>query len=790
MLTTASVGLDKFTTFGDLLRYLRRREGLTQRELSIAVGYSEAQISRLEQNQRLPDPATITARFAPALHLEQELEVVARLLELTISAGASPRHNLPTQLTSFIGREREMAEVGRRLSASRLVTLTGPGGCGKTRLALQVAAELVAGYPDGVWLIELAPVSDPALVPQKVASILGVREELGQPLATALANHLREKSSLLVLDNCEHLVEACAQLTEMLLHACPGLRILATSREVLSLTGETAWRVPPLSLPDPRYLPPIENFTQYEAVLLFIDRVVSSLPGFAVTTQNAPAVAQVCHRLDGMPLAIELAAARVGMLRVEQIAARLDDRFNLLTGGSRAALRRHQTLQAAIDWSYDLLSEAEQALLGRLAAFVGGWTLEAAEAVCEGDGVKGSAVLELLTQLVNKSLVIAQREPGQETRYRLLETIHEYALARLATSGAEAVVALRRHHTNFFLALAEEAEPRFASAERPAWLKRLEPEHSNFLAALEWALESAPDTGLRLVGALLWFWYHLGYFSEGRRWFDRAATLAGSLGKTEGRAKALYAAAFLARAQGDYVAARSLNEESVAIWRGLEAGRGLGHSLAHLGRVALAQSDLTAAHRHLEESIAVLQAVGDKWGLGKSLIWLGCVARAQGDDMTARSLFNESAAIERELGEMACLSVSLGYLGYVASQEGDYAAARSFFEESFTIWREVPDPWSIAWGLEGLAEVARVQGQVEQAAQLFGAAEALLEAIGVRLDAFDRADYERNVATVRTQLGELAFAQAWAEGRAMTVEQAIAYALENLESHENHRIYP
>ncbi len=777
MLTATSVGLDKFATYGDLLRYLRRREGLTQRELSIAVGYSEAQISRLEQNQRLPDLATITARFVPALHLEHEPEVVARLLELAVSAEASPHHNLPIQLTTFIGREREMTEIERLLSEHRLVTLTGPGGCGKTRLALQVAAEVVAEYPDGVWFVEFAPLADPALVPQKLASTLGVREEPGRTLTVTLTNRLREKSLLLVLDNCEHLIEASAQLAEMLLQACPGLRILAPSREVLGLAGEFVWRVPPLSTPDFRHLPPLDCLAQYESVQLFIDRAMTAMPGFTLTGENASAVTQVCQRLDGMPLAIELAAARVGMLRVEQIAARLDDRFGLLSGGRRTALPRHQTLQAAIDWSYDLLSEAERALFGRLSVFVGGWTLEAAEAVCAGEGIEQEAVLNFLTQLVNKSLVIAQRETGREARYHLLETIREYALARLAASGAEAVAALRQCHANSFLTLAKKAEPNLTGAEAYVWLKRLEPEHDNLRAASDWALECAPDIGLRLVGALFWFWKHLSFVSEGRKWLDKAAALTGPLEETKEYAQALYAAAGLARAQGDYVTARSWNEKSVAIWRIVEDGRGLAHSLAFLGKVARAQGDHATARHHLEESVAIFRKVGDKWGLALSLAWLGSVVSAQGDDVGACSLYNQSVALFRESGDKLCLPVSLGYLGYAACRRGDYGAARSFFEESFTLWQELPNEWTIAWGLEGLAGAAGAQGQVEQAAQLFGAAEALLEASGLRLDDFDRADYDRNVATVRTQLGESAFAAAWAEGRAMTLEQAVAYAL-------------
>jgi len=383
-------------------------------------------------------------------------------------------NNLPRQLTSFIGREREMAEVKRLLTTTRLLTLTGSGGCGKTRLALQVAADLVEEFANGVWLVELAALTDPALVPQAVASALGVREEPGRPLLATLSDYLKAKRLLLLLDNCEHLVAACAYLAEALLRACPHLRILATSREALNIAGETVWRVPSLSLPDLLHLPSVEHLTQYEAVRLFIERALISRPDFVLTSQGAPSVAQVCHRLDGIPLAIELAAARVKVLSVEQIAARLDNRFRLLTSGSRTALPRQKTLRAAIDWSYDLLSETERMVLRRLSVFAGGWTLEAAEAICVGEGIEWHEVLDPLMQLVDKSLVMME-EQGGTVRYRLLETVRQYGRDKLPASGEADVV--RGRHRDWYLALAERAEPELLGSNQAVWLERLETEH-------------------------------------------------------------------------------------------------------------------------------------------------------------------------------------------------------------------------------------------------------------------------------------------------------------------------
>ncbi|MCI0354796.1 MAG: AfsR/SARP family transcriptional regulator, partial [Acidobacteria bacterium] len=450
------------------------------------------------------------------------------------------RHNLPIPLTSFIGRVHEQAEVQRLLTTTRLLTLAGPGGCGKSRLALVVAADQVADYPDGAWLVELAALADPLLLPQAVATTLDVREEPQRPLIATLTNALQSRVLLLVLDNCEHLIDACAHLVQTLLGACPQLQILATSREALGLAGETVWPVPPLSLPDSRHLPSIEWLGQAEAIQLFVERAGAALPTFALTDENAPAVAQVCQRLDGMPLAIELAAARVKVLTVPQIAARLDDCFKLLAAGSRTIVSRHQTLRAAIDWSYELLSEQERVLFQRLAVFEGGFTLEATEGVCAGRGIEPDDILELLSHLVDKSLVVVgTQQQGREARYRLLETIRQYARDKLLGS-AEAEI-IRQQHAAYYLTLAEQAELKLQGLEQLAWLDRLEVEHDNLRAALRWsqAEAQAGETGLRLAGTLGLFWYLHGHWSEGRGWLESMLTQTEGLGRTPARATAL-----------------------------------------------------------------------------------------------------------------------------------------------------------------------------------------------------------------------------------------------------------
>jgi predicted ATPase/class 3 adenylate cyclase/Tfp pilus assembly protein PilF len=759
-------------------------------------------LQRPEQLYQLLHP-DLPARFPPLKSLD------------------SHPNNLPTQLTTFVGREREMSEVEALLKTTRLLTLTGPGGAGKTRLSLQVAANVLHDYADGVWLVELAPLADPALVAQEITSALGGREEPGRPLSVTLTEYLKPRSLLLLLDNCEHLAAACAQTAAALLRACPKLCILATSRERLDVPGETLWRVPSLSLPDPRRLPRrrgslVASLTRYESVRLFVDRSASILPSFAVTEENALAVAQVCRRLDGIPLAIELAAARVRVLSVEQITARLDDRFKLLTGGSRTLLPRQQTLRALIDWSYDLLSEAERIMMRRLVVFAGGWMLEAAEAVCAGEGVEEYEVLDLLTQLVDKSLILVD-DQARVPRYHLQETIREYGREYLSGSGEEAV--LRERHRDWYLQLAEQAEPQFQGSEQAIWLNRLETEHDNLRAALGWCVEQGEaEAGLRLGAALGPFWSVRGYLTEGRDRLAELLALPGAEARTTLRLKALHRAGLLAHRQGEYESARSLFKESLGIARELGDEAAIAALASSLGRLALAQGAYAEAQPLFEESLALSREAGDKRGIASALNEMGRLAQSQEDDVLARSLFEQSLVIRRELGDRWGIAVLLNNLGCVSQNQSDLEAARSFYEESLTIWRELGDNRNLAISLLNLALVAQQQDDHEQAAsryqeslvlfqelgdrfgiaaclkelgglataqrqperasRLYAAAHVLREAIGVPLPPADATEYERCLAANRDQLGDAAFAAAWEGGCAMPLEQIISFAVE------------
>ena len=733
--------------------------------------------------------------------------------------------NLPVQLTSFIGRERELAEVKQLLEHHRLVTFTGAGGTGKSRLSLQVAADLLDAYPDGVWLVELAPLADSRLVPGAVAGVLGLREEAGRPLLSTLTDVLRTKALLLILDNCEHLISACAELAEALLRRSTQLRILASSREALGIAGEHPFRVPSLSLPDPRRLssatPDLATaLSQSEAVRLFIDRAVTIQPHFRVTNRNAPAVAQICHRLDGIPLAIELAAARVKVLPVEQIASRLDDRFRLLTGGSRTALPRQQTLRALIDWSYDLLSEAERTLLRRLSVFAGGWTLEAAEAVCTGDGVDEYDVLELLTRLVDKSLVLPEEHDG-EARYRLPETVRQYARDRLVEAGEAA--ALGERHLAYCLAFSERAEPELWGSDQFAWLERLEQEHDNLRAALQQSLvgsedrrpEGTAEAALRLAGAVWLFWVWRGHFREGREWLEQAlATTRGA--SVRARAKALLGAGWLAGEQSEYARATSLLEESLALSRAARDPWATAHALGGLGLVALNQGHYERATVLHTESLELCRTMGGQMQIAAALYWLGDGALYQGHDAQAQALYEESLALLRPLGATLRTSRVLFRLGRVVYRQGDPARAEALLEESLALNRNLRDQWGsayallslgqvvhargdteraallgrdalrlgrdlgerriIAQSLELLAHVGHVRGDDRRAARLLGAAEALRDSIGAPVPPADRPEYDDALAAVRRELSETAFRMAWAQGRAMGLEEAMAEA--------------
>lgn len=706
---------------------------------------------------------------------------LSKLLRKRIDETRPPEtpNNLPAALTSFVGREREMAEVKQLLFRSRLLTLTGPGGCGKTRLALEVAQDLLEEYPEGVWLVELAALEDPARVPQAVASALGVREEPGRSLTETLLDYLQSKQLLLVLDNCEHLIKACAHLVEILLQSCSKLRVLVTSREVLNIPGEQIWGVPPLSLSDPQHLPRLEELMQYEAIRLFTERAQSRKSDFALTDQNAPVVVQICQRLDGLPLAIELAAARVRVLSVEQIATRLNDRFRILTGGSRIALPRHQTLRATVDWSYDLLGESERMLLNRLSVFAGGFTLEAAEAVGVKEDVKADEVLGLLSRLVDRSLVMVEGNGDGSRRYRLLDTLRQYGRERLAVSG-DAEKAQCRHAT-YFMTLAEKTEPKLKGAEQAVWLDRLEMEHDNLRIALRWARETGDaEVGLRLVGALWWFWHVRGYYTEGQEWLVDILALAKASGYTAVRAKALNGAGVLAYQQGDHKAARHFWEEGLAIWQELDDKEGVAKLLNSLASIALAQGDLATARSLMEESLAAWRELGDKPGIAALLNNLGLVALEQNDYAAAHSFYEEGLALKRGLGDWRGVANSLHGLGDVAFAQSDYATARSRYEESLEAARKLGDKQAIAHLLEAFVFLATVQGQPECALQLAGAAAALREAIGAPLRLPGQTRLERYLETAQQALGGEASAKALTKGRAMTVEQAIEYALETV----------
>jgi predicted ATPase/class 3 adenylate cyclase len=759
-------------------------------------------------------------------------------------------HNLPVQVTSFIGREQEMAELRQRLGVrqavslsgppdrqanslphSRLVTLTGPGGTGKTRLSLQAAAELLDAFPDGVWLVELAALADPAYVPQEVAAALRVREEPGTALPLTLAYHLQFRELLLVLDNCEHLVAACAELVDLLLRNCPRLRVLATSREGLGIAGETTVLVRSLPVPDPRTWlmvkdqvsmidagsrqpstldPRSSTLLEYEAVRLFVDRAVAVSPSFQITDRNAAAVVQICSRLDGIPLAIELAAARVRALTAEQIAARLDDRFRLLTGGSRTALPRQQTLRALIDWSHDLLSVPEQILLRRLSVFVDGWTLEAAAAVCacgarvkcEVSSVKRDDirpefstlntqhstlplaegdVLDLLLQLVNKSLVLVE-EQAEAVRYRLLDTIRQYARDKLLESGEAA--ALRERQWEWFVALAERADGELHRAQQAAWLERLETEYENLRAALEWSVEGDGERALRMAAALWRFWLMHGHLSEGRGWLERV--IAGGEHATRAFASVLHGAGALACQQEDLRAAGALLERSVALWRALGDSREVASSLVWLGRVPLGAREHAAARALFEESLRLFRKTGDEGGVARSLNNLGEVARDEGDYLRAATLYAESLELGRQTGHQGMVAISLHNLGQVALHREQYSEAGNLFRESLRLFQELGDKRAIGACLAGLAAVClglasgesdAPGARVYRAARLLGAARALLEAIGAPLPPVDRAAYERCVEVVRARLGDEQFAVAWGDGQRLTVEGAVVEAL-------------
>ena len=886
-------------SFGHWVQRRRKALDLTQEELAQKVGCAAETLRKIESNNRRPSDQ-IAERLAQALevpeahqavfikaargnlaaldqlqHPTQDLlneQIQRRELEIypqpetgalyrQIRKGEikpiqieserkriTPPHNLPLQLSRFIGREKEIGEIKKRLQQYRLVTLTGSGGIGKTRLLLQVATEVVDYYPDGVWFAELASLTDPCHVTLAVCTALELTPQGHTPILDMLTDYLRPRKLLLVIDNCEHLIDACAELFETLLHACPELCIFASSREALEIDGESAYRVPSLSIPDPDS--GLHAILESEAVKLFRERAKVLVPEFEITESNAPLIAQICQRLDGIALAIELAASRVKILKVEQIARRLDDTFGLLTGGARTALPRQQTLRGTIDWSYNLLSEQERTVLRRLSVLRGSWTLEAAEAICGNVDI-----LDLLTHLVDKSLVIVDPEYGNEARYYLLETIRQYACEKLAEVGEGEQICAR--HLDYFLKLAQEAEPKLYGAGQIEWLQRLEDEYKNLRAALEWSLQGNITAGQELAAALWWACQLRGRIGEAKEWLakmlaadtgdetsvkakllsgegwfadslehskeslEKSVALFRKLGDEVGAAFPLAVLASLAYEQSDYDRATQLLNESMDLFKRVGNRWGIRYVLEIRGHIAEAQGKFEQAHEFYTESLMICKEIGDQQGVGWIIFCLGSLAESRGQDEQAMELyedalqlatavksepvmssiletmgctlirrgdyergntmFNESIELCRKMGDRAGIAALLRDLGFSARLQGDYSKARSMYLESLQLAHQIEDVEEITLGLIHSGKLFVLQGSPEKYIRMFGVAEKTVPNIQNRVTAFMRNDTEQFIETAQTALGEEAYTVAWEAGHQMSLNEAVAYALKELQ---------
>jgi predicted ATPase/transcriptional regulator with XRE-family HTH domain len=850
------------SSFGRWLKLRRLALELTQRDLGNLVGCAATTIRKIEADERRPS-RQLAERLAGhlAIPVDEQIAFIkaaratrasSTLSHPAPSAAQAPlqmtRHvhqHLPTTTRPLIGREHELATVQELLlrDTVQLVTLTGAGGVGKTQLALAVAAALIAPpanrgvqedeghrgeamFLHGVYFVDLAPIRDPQLMAMTIAQTLGVREDVEQPLVDALLAFLRPKRLLLLLDNLEHLLDA-APLVTHLLDAASGLKILATSRAALRLSGEHEFTVPPLECPPDSLasLPALRADTagllRYAAIRLFVERAQAVAHAVALTDADLLAVASICRRLDGLPLAIELAAARTKVVSPAALLALLEPRLSLLTGSPRDAPLRHQALRATLDWSNNLLSEDEQSLFAKLAVFVGSFSLEAATAVCIEDSTPPHDVFDTVAALVGHSLLQRDARSDSEPRFRMLETIREYALERLAERGGEA--ALRRRHAAYFLALTEEAAPELRGPHQKAWLARLERDHDNLRAALTWCWGTPEGTefGLRLCGALIWFWFMRGNYGEARGWLDgavsRSAAAADQLPPGV-RARAIHGAAWAAENQSDLVQAIVLFEESIALYRRASDQAGLAEALVDLG-VAL---DIVGNHerstRVKEEGLVIYRELGNSYGVATALLFLTDTALIQGDFALATAQSQQALARFSELGAGDDVAWALRNLGRIARAQGDFAGARLALEESLARFRALENWNGIAEVLlelggtlrlqgdhrqarerygEGLALFANVLGkrasaiaclaglagvnarssQLERAARLFGAAEGQREALGLAIQPIAPEFSMHDLAAVRAEIDGAVFAAAWAEGQAMTLEEAIAYAL-------------
>jgi predicted ATPase/DNA-binding CsgD family transcriptional regulator len=683
--------------------------------------------------------------------------------------------NLPLPLTSFVGRTQALAAIQRLLTATRLLTLTGPGGVGKTRLALEAAFALFDSFEDGVWWVDLAPLCEAGLVADTAVQALALPDDPTCSKVATLSNYLQDKNLLLVIDNCEHVIGECAVLAQQLLSACARLWILTTSRETLGVAGEAFWLVPPLSLPCLEGTPTLESLTQSEAGQLFLERARAVQPDLAVTEDVARSIAQVCCQLDGIPLAIELAAARVRVLSVPEIAAHLDDRFRLLTGGSRTALPRHQTLRAAIDWSYDLLAKPEQKLFRWLAVFAGGFTLEGARVVASDlagpEAISAVDLVDLLSRLVTKSLL--SRIEGPTTRYQMLETLRQYAWERLLAAGE--LERMRQRHLAYHLELARWAESGLMGEDQMEWLTLLEVEHDNLRAALAWSQESeAREAGLRLATALAGFWLRVGHLSEGIGWLERALAACREVGPV--RINALYQAGRLAQHRGDYEQALVFAKQSLALSRHLKDLRGMARALGLMGWVMHWQGDRDAAGPLLEEGLALARTSDDERTIARTLLFLGDFHLRKGGHERATPFLQESLSLYQRMADEWSMAWAHCALGEAARLQGDYERAAAHLQLSLSLYQGLGSKPEIPHPMDALALIAADQEHFQRAACLWGAASAVRDSIHALLPPSYQADSAPTLEKVRTRLGEEAFAAAWTEGRALTLEQALSLA--------------